>query len=133
MLAAAAPRRGDSRLARAAAAIWVLAILVTLAVGAFGSPGLKASFLDDGPGCIFRMATGVLCAFCGMTHATIALGAGDLGAAFDAHPLAPVVVLGALWLLGLAAIGRADALIVGRRPWWILGAVALVWVANLTT
>ncbi len=131
MIAAGPRRRGDSRLARAAAAVWVLAIVVTLGVGAFGSAELHASFLDDGPGCIFRMATGVLCAFCGMTHATVALGAGDLGAAFDAHPLAPVVVLGALWLLGLTAIGRADALLTNRRPWWILGAVALVWAANL--
>jgi hypothetical protein len=132
MLAAATPRRGDSRLARAAAAVWVAAILVTLGVGAFGSPALQARFLDDGPGCIFRMTTGVVCAFCGMTHATIALGRGDLAGAFEAHPLAPVVVFGALYLLGLTAVGRADALLRGHRPYGILGVVAVVWAANLT-
>ena len=131
MVAAAAPRRGDSRLARVAAAVWVLAILATLGVGAFGSPSLQATFLDDGPGCIFRLTTGVLCAFCGMTHATVALGAGDWAGAHGFHPLALVVVIGLAGVLGVIVAGRTELLLRGRRPIVMLGVIVALWAVRL--
>lgn len=117
--------------ARAAAALWMAVMLATLAVGAFGSAELRARLAEDGPGCPFRSATTIRCAFCGMTHATIALGHGDWRAAFADHALAPVVLL--LMLAACAAItfGRGDALMVGRRPYYILLGIGLIWAINL--
>jgi Protein of unknown function (DUF2752) len=102
-----------------------------LAVGGFGSSALRARLAEDGPGCPFRRATTIKCAFCGLTHATIALGHGDLRAAFAFHPLAPVV-LGFMIVACLAiATGRGALLSDGRRPYWILGGIATTWVVNL--
>lgn|GEM_PF-2035850 len=116
---------------RAAAAVWIAAMLSVLAMGAFGSPGLRARLAEDGPGCPFRMATSVRCAFCGLTHATLALGHGDLPAAFGYHPLAPFLLLAMLAACAAIALGRGDALLVGARPYLILGVVAVVWAVNL--
>ena len=118
-------------LLRLAAAAWVVAIVAALAAGASGHAGAQDALLDDAPGCVFKLATGVDCAFCGMTHATVALGAGDLGAAHAAHPLAIVVLVGALALFGIVLAGRADLLVGRRRPLAILLAVAAIWAVRL--
>jgi hypothetical protein len=66
-----------------------------------------------------------------MTHATVALGAGDLGAAHHAHPLAIVVLLGSLAVAGIVAVGRTELLMRGRRPIVLLGVVAAIWTIRL--
>lgn len=118
---------------RVVAAIGVLTIVATLAIGAFGSPELRGRVAEDGPACPFRAATGQPCAFCGMTHATLSLGHGELDAALTEHPLAPVVLAGMLAVFALAAAGRGDALTRGRRPALILAAVAIVWAVKLAS
>ena len=124
-------RRRESGLLRVVAAGWLAVIALGLAVGASGSAWARAAVLDDGPGCIWKMVTGVDCPFCGMTHATVALGAGDWTAAHRAHPLALIVLAGQALACGLIASGRADALVRGRRPLFILGAVAALWALRL--
>jgi hypothetical protein len=124
-------RPGDSWIVRAVAAGWIIVIVGALIVGASGSARWRDALLDDGPGCIFKRVTGVDCAFCGMTHATVALGAGDLGAAHDAHPLAIVVLIGSMLAFVLIVAGRSDLLLRGRRPLIILGAVCAIWAVRL--
>lgn len=117
--------------ARLTALVWLGFMVGALAVGAFGSDATRAWAVEDGPGCPFRTATGWKCAFCGMTHSTVALGHGDVRAAFAEHPLGPVVL--ALMIAACAAIvwGRSDALMRGRRPHLILAVVSLIWIVNL--
>jgi uncharacterized protein DUF2752 len=117
--------------ARVAAAAWGAAILGGLALGALGPEAWRTALADHGPGCPFRAVTGVDCPFCGMTRATLALGGGDLGAALALHPLAPVVVFGTLALMAVIALGRVDALMRGRRPLALLGAIAAIWILRL--
>ena len=117
--------------ARLVAAGWILMIVGTLAVGAVGGSALQDRILDDTPGCIFKRATGVDCAFCGMTHATVALGRGDLGAAHRYHPLAIVVLVGSLAAFVTIVAGRTDLLLRGRRPLIILGVVCVIWTIRL--
>lgn len=75
--------------------------------------------------------TGIDCPFCGMTRATLAMGHGDWNAALALHPLAPVVLAGVLGLLVLVAIGRGDAMLRGRRPLVLLGAIVAIWAIRL--
>lgn len=103
----------------------------TFAIAALAPPSWGDAIAADGPGCPFHAATGVDCPFCGMTHATVAMGRGDWHAAFGFHPLAPVVVLGMLALLVIVAMGRADALVRGSRPLLLLAAIAVVWALRL--
>jgi hypothetical protein len=126
-----ARRVGDSWLVRVVAAGWIVAIVGALLIGLSGSAWWRDALLDDGPGCIFKRVTGVDCAFCGMTHATVALGAGDLGAAHRAHPLAIVVLVGTLVGFALIIAGRSDLLLRGRRPLLILGAICVIWALRL--
>ncbi len=114
--------------ARIAALIWGGMMVAGLVIGAIGPDSWKAAVLDDGPGCPFKFATGIDCPFCGMTHATVAMGGGHFGSALDYHPLAPVVVLGMLALVAIVAVGRADMLLRGKRPIWLLGGIAAVWI-----
>ena len=117
--------------ARVAAGALALATLVTLAVGAFAPASWQTALASDGPACPFKLATGIDCPFCGMTRATIALGRGDLHAALDFHPFAPLVLVGLLALFGIVVVGRADLLVRGRRPIVLLAAIALLWAARL--
>lgn len=129
-MAPPAPGRG-SPVVRVAAAAWGAAVLGGLAVGALGPEPWRAAIAEGGPGCPFRAVTGVDCPFCGMTRATLALGGGDLPGALALHPLAPIVVLGTLALMAIVALGRADALLRGRRPLALLGAIAALWILRL--
>ena len=83
------------------------------------------------PGCPFKAVTGINCPFCGMTRATLALGAGDWHAALGFHALAPLVLAGMLALMAVIVVGRSDVLMRGRRLTWILGAIAAIWVLRL--
>jgi len=123
-------RRGG-RWARVAAALGLAAVAIVVAIGAAAPASWRAAVLDDAPGCLFRAATGLPCPFCGMTHATVALGAGDLAAAHAAHPLALVVLLATVGLLAVVAGGHADRLLRGRRPIALLVAIAAIWAVRL--
>lgn len=115
-------------LARLAAAAWGGMILSGLVIGAVGPASWQHALAHEGPGCPFRNATGIDCPFCGMTRATLELGGGDLGAALEFHPLAPIVVLGMLALMVLIVAGKASALVQGRRPLYLLGSILVIWV-----
>lgn len=118
-------------LARIAAALWGAMILAGFVIGAVGPDSWRHGLAEGGPGCPFRNATGVDCPFCGMTRATLAMGGGDFGRALHFHPLAPLVVLGVLALLGIVVIGRSDALLEGKRPYLLLGSIMAIWVLRL--
>jgi hypothetical protein len=98
------------------------AIAGALACGLFG---LRVA--DDAPGCLWKWVTGIDCPFCGMTHATVALGAGDWSGAHAAHPLAIVVLALLVAAALLLATGRAHVL----RPRVVLVAVLAIWAVRL--
>src|SRR5690348_17177077 len=88
-----------------------------------GVLGLRVA--DDAPGCLWKWVTGIDCPFCGMTHATVALGAGDWSGAHAAHPIAIVVLALAALAGGLLLAGRA------LKPRVVLLAVIAIWVVRL--
>lgn len=101
-------------------------------IGAFGSQAVRSSLADGGIACMFREITGLVCPFCGLTHATLDLGHGNIGSALAAHPLSPLILLATVW--------GAVALIRGRRPTIagkpvtaraILTVTAAVWLVKL--
>lgn len=110
------------------AALWGLMIVAGLVIGAVGPASWKDAMLDDGPGCPLKATTGIDCPFCGMTHATLAMGGGDFKAALEFHPLAPIVVFGMVALMFLISIGKTEALLRGHRPWYLLGAIGVIWI-----
>jgi len=118
-------------LARTLAIGLAVTALALLLVGALGSAHAQAAVGEGGPSCILKMTTGVECPFCGMTRATIALGAGDFHRAFALHPLAPFVLLFTFALLGIVALGKTRTLLVGHRHLWVLGTVVAIWVVRL--
>ena len=118
-------------MSRLVSAIFLGAVAVTLAVGAFAPASWQHTLASDGPGCPFRDVTGVNCPFCGMTRATLALGHGDVRGALGFHPLAPLVLAGFVALLAVIVAGRAEALLRGRRPYVILAAIFAIWGLRL--
>jgi uncharacterized protein DUF2752 len=104
--------------------------LGALAAGALDRGGTDAA-LAGGVPCPFRAVTGVRCPLCGMTHATVALGSGDLGGAFAAHPLFPLVLALVLW--GGWQLARGRPLSIGGRrvplP-ALLALIGAIWVVN---
>ncbi|HUS33456.1 MAG TPA: DUF2752 domain-containing protein [Kofleriaceae bacterium] len=117
--------------ARLLAAAMVIAALALLLVGALGTPQAQAAVGEGGPSCIMKWTTGIDCPFCGMTRATIAMGAGDWHRAFALHPLAPVVLLLVLGMLGIVAAGKTRTLLAGPRPWMLLSTFIAIWVVRL--
>jgi uncharacterized protein DUF2752 len=83
------------------------ALLLPLAV----APGA----LPTGPVCLFRVATGMPCPSCGLTHAYLAAGHGEWRLSLEYHPLGPLLWLGAAGFL-IAQAGRALGGFPGRRP-----------------
>ncbi len=113
---------------RAAGALLLAGLAGALILGAAGSDAAASGGLP----CPFRALTGIVCPLCGMTHATLALGGGDLGAAFAAHPLFPVVLAFTAW--GGWRLARGRPLTLAGHPvevGHILAGVAVVWIANL--
>lgn len=84
-------------LRKAAAAAWfALAILAgSLATGALG-----LSALERLPLCLFKLATGIPCPGCGMTHALLAAFQGDWAASWASHALGlPLLAVWTWWLI----------------------------------
>jgi hypothetical protein len=85
--------------------------------------------------CNFLATTGWPCPTCGMTTSFSALAHGQVGFAFRAHPLGPVLVaaLLAVWAMAIAelATGRAFLAYLGRIRWrwWWLAACGLAGLA----
>jgi hypothetical protein len=116
-------------IARVAAGAWLAAIGGGLVLGAIGGAPARA-VADGGPGCPLRAATGVPCPFCGMTHAVLAMGGGELRSALAFHPLAPLVLVVVVLLCAAAATGRIDDVTRGRRG-AAIAALAVAWIANV--
>ncbi len=92
------------------------------------------------PPCIFQYLTGILCPSCGLTTSFTHLMHGDLGAAFQVHPLGPVLFLGMLLTSALAIfewIGKQTFLgkfLRGHYASWAYGALTLyllVWSGRI--
>ena len=110
-----------------------------LCVGALGAVALGAA-TDARPSsdltlCPFRLATGLPCPFCGLTHSLLALGQGEIDASVRASPVGPLVALLAA-ISGWAVIATAGR---GRplrwpRPLLAFGTtvLALSWAFQLT-
>jgi hypothetical protein len=101
-------------------------------IGAVGPPSWRTAITTQGPGCPFHAMTGIDCAFCGMTRATVALGEGHWHDALALHPLAPLVLLGLGVLLSIIMFGAGDVLVKGRRPQLLLAAIAILWILRLS-
>lgn len=76
------------------------------------------------PICLFRLATGLPCPLCGMTHAFAEAAGGRFAAAFEWHPLWPLfagLVLATALLFLVDAVARGDRamrfLASARRGW----------------
>lgn len=75
--------------------------------------------------CPFRALTGLPCPGCGMTHAFIALGHGNLAAAWHYNALSlPLFALGLLWLTGRLT-GYRTLPVLPRRAETLVFAAAL--------
>ena len=109
-------------------------VLGGLAIGALAPESIKHELAEGGIACMFRTITGVPCAFCGMTHATLSLGGGDIAAALRAHMLAPFVLLMFGWAASRLARGKSLS-IAGRHvpagAW--LAIIAVFWAAKFAT
>lgn len=100
--------------------------------GAFvlGSAGLLGGTTATGVACLFSMASGVDCPFCGLTHGVAALGAGDIGAALALNPLSPLAL--ALALAVPLALRRNHRLAVPWQGIWMLAVlVTVVWLVRI--
>jgi len=108
-------------------------------VGALGAVALGATTdvrpSDDLVLCPFRLATGVPCPFCGLTHSLVALGQGEIDESVRFSPIGPLVAVLAA-LAGWAVIGATRR---GRRLRWprpLLAfgtmVLALSWAFQLT-
>jgi hypothetical protein len=80
--------------------------------------------------CSFLTATGWPCPTCGMTTSFAATMHGQLGLAFRAQPIGPILVAGVLAMLAMASAelttGRSFFGLLRPRWWWLtLGIVAL--------
>jgi hypothetical protein len=117
------------RLARLAGGCWAIAVIAGLAIGACDGAAARA-LADGGPACPFRALTGVPCPFCGMTHAVLALGRGDLRGALAANPAAPLVLVIVLAVAIAIASGRGAAILRGGRGRALVVILAIAWVAN---
>ncbi len=118
-------------LARIIAGAYAALVVAGFVIGATGPDSWRQAIANDGPGCPLKATTNIDCPFCGMTHATLAMGGGDFGHALEFHPLAPLVLLFVLSLLVLVAFGRADVLLTGKRPLLLLGVIAAIWILRL--
>lgn len=113
---------------------WLLFALVPAALlfAALAPEAWVVGAAEGGIACPFRTITGIVCPFCNMTHATLALGQGDLAASLGHHALGPLVL--AMWMWASSELGRRQPsrLIRHRHaPLAIGGVVLVIWAVNL--
>lgn len=110
-----------------------------LCAGTLGAVALGAAAdvrpSDDLTLCPFRLATGLPCPFCGLTHSLFALGQGDVDGSVRFSPIGPLAaVLAAVlgWAVVVAAKRRRP--LRWPRPVLALGTMvlALSWAFQLT-
>lgn len=101
-------------------------MLAGLVIGATG-----AELPSRGPLCPLLAATGLPCPFCGMTRATLAIGAGEWSRAFALHPLAPLVLV-ASFVAAISITFDGDRWL-RARPAYVLSCIVLVWIAKLAS
>jgi len=102
---------------------------------------LAALVLSRVPLCPMKNLLGIPCPGCGMTRAFFALLDLDLSSAVAFHPLAPIVIPLAVWVLGRSILVSAGLVspksvdLLSKAPkwiWWAFVAVLLgVYVARL--
>jgi hypothetical protein len=95
-----------------------------------GAAGLIGAATATSVTCLFSAATGVACPFCGLTHGVAALGAGDVGAAAAANPLAPLALALAL-SVPFALLRRRRLEVPWTAPWALAALVTVVWLARV--
>jgi uncharacterized protein DUF2752 len=90
--------------------------------------------------CAFKRTTGISCPGCGMTRAMAALARGDLWAALQLHPFAPLLLVESvwLWLAGARSLLRRGVLdlpskLIERLIVWQGAALLVLWIARLAT
>ncbi len=117
---------------RVAGGVLFLAVIGALLAGAVTGDETRVALAEGGPACIVRGLFGLVCPFCGMTHATLDLGAGRWASALAEHPLAPLVALAVAWV-GLRLARGQPLELFGRTigPRALLAAVLAVWAVNL--
>jgi hypothetical protein len=84
--------------------------------------------------CPCRLALGLPCPFCGLTHSLLAVGQGDLTHAFALNPLGLLAPLAAAALLvALTRAFRRSAPLTWPRPLLAIGIalIALSWTVQL--
>jgi hypothetical protein len=131
----------SGRIGHGVAAGCLLAVFVAsfLGVDRWNLACLSPSVGEGTSTCLLRRVTGLPCATCGMTRSFCAIGRGDLGAAFEQHPLGPVLyVFFALVMLRSAAVALAGRRVVrwsGRAFVWmgavLAAAILVLWVVHL--
>jgi hypothetical protein len=119
-------------LLRVAGGVLFVCVIGALLAGALVGDETRVALAEGGPACLFRTLTDLVCPFCGMTHATLDLGAGRFASALSEHPLAPLVALAVAWVGLRLARGQQLELFgrtIGSRA--LLAAVLAVWAVNL--
>lgn len=119
-------------LLRVAGAVLFVCVIGALLAGAIVGDETRVALAEGGPACLFRWLTGLVCPFCGMTHATLDLGAGRIASALNEHPLAPLVALAVAWV-GLRLARGKPLELFGRAigPRALLIVIVAVWAVNL--
>jgi hypothetical protein len=74
-------------------------------------PALWSRGLNPMPPCLFHLATGQPCPFCGGTRSFVAMMHGDIGLAATLYPIGPLLFLALLVVTAYAA----GSLVSGRR------------------
>ncbi len=114
---------------------WITRGLLASAAGATAVvawvPGVASHLYDAGGECPFRSATGLLCPFCGMTHATVALLRGDLGTTIAEHPFATVYVVGLAAMIRRSFGPTDQPMSIMARHFFVAAAVLFVLFAIL--
>ena len=102
--------------------LWIIPAIVFVA-SAFGMAATQGPIM-----CLFRAATGIPCAGCGMTRAFVAIGHGHPAAAMDYNPLSPAAWLWMLawWLIAVGYLLRGKAM--PPHPDWLLKSALTVLV-----
>lgn len=115
--------------------------LFSIAVAILSALSFRLSGFENGPTlCVFRLATGLPCPFCGTTRSVGSLLQGDLTSALAFNPFGIIVMLLILLLviapnklvnLNKLFIARWERLENRNQVVSVLGLLALTWTLNL--